>query len=88
LDAKLITVSSLNYEDQQFTIKDLLMNEQIIKKNHLTIERELNQVLITKYFTTGFTKYSSGSTVLESRNLEYCSLVAPDILQYSSTAGS
>ncbi len=82
LDAKL-TVSYVGYEDLQFTIKDLLMNEQNCKKIILqSSNEELNQVLITKYFTTGLQKYSDGSIVLESKKFGILpGLVAPDILQ-------
>ncbi|MBC5841626.1 carboxypeptidase-like regulatory domain-containing protein [Flavobacterium sp. F-380] len=78
-----LNISYIGYADQQFTVKDLLMNEQNCKKIILqTSNEELNQVLITKYFTTGLQKYLDGSTVLESKKFGILpGLVAPDILQ-------
>ncbi|MBX9889152.1 MAG: TonB-dependent receptor [Flavobacteriaceae bacterium] len=78
-----LNISYIGYEDQQFNVKDLLMNEQNCKKIILqTSNEELNQVLITKYFTTGLQKYLDGSTVLESKKFGILpGLVAPDILQ-------
>jgi hypothetical protein len=79
----IVSISYVGYENQQFSAKELLSNGESCKIITLqSSTEELNQVLITKYLTTGLQKYIDGSTVLNTRKFGILpGLIDPDILQ-------
>jgi hypothetical protein len=79
----IISISYVGYENQQFSAKELLSNGNSCKTITLqSSNEELNQVLITKYLTTGLQKYIDGSTILNTRKFGILpGLIDPDILQ-------
>ncbi|MFI0430834.1 carboxypeptidase-like regulatory domain-containing protein [Mariniflexile sp. HMF6888] len=79
----IITVSYLGYKSQELNAKQFF-SEANNCKHILLVENkeELNQVLITKFLTTGFQKLLDGSTVLNTKAFGILpGLTDPDILQ-------
>ena len=78
-----VKISYIGFQDQQFRAKDLFNNNENCRNIILQASNEqLNQVLITKYLTTGLQKHLDGSTVLNTKNFGILpGLVTPDILQ-------
>tara|TARA_R110000868_G_scaffold411545_1_gene705223 strand:- start:111 stop:2681 length:2571 start_codon:yes stop_codon:yes gene_type:complete len=79
----LITVSYLGYKSQQLSPKEFFSESNNCKQIVLVENKEeLNQVLITKFLTTGIQKLIDGSTVLNTKAFGILpGLTEPDILQ-------
>jgi len=78
-----VLISYLGYKTQEFTAKDLFANNDDCSTIFLEEKNlELNQVLITKFLTTGLQKNIDGSTVLNTKKFGILpGLTDPDILQ-------
>ncbi|MBP0904402.1 carboxypeptidase-like regulatory domain-containing protein [Mariniflexile gromovii] len=78
-----ISISYLGYKSQQFIAKQFFSETAHCNQIVLIENKEvLNQVLITKFLTTGFQKLMDGSTVLNTKNFGILpGLTEPDILQ-------
>lgn len=82
-----VKISYLGYKPQEFYVKDLFSNDG--ECNTILLEEtklELNQVLITKFLTTGLQKNIDGSTVLNTKKFGILpGLTEPDVLQSIQT---
>ena len=78
-----VIISYLGYKSQEFFAKDLFVNTDSCSKILLEESNlELNQVLITKFLTTGLQKNIDGSTVLNTEKFGILpGLIEPDVLQ-------
>jgi hypothetical protein len=78
-----ITISYLGYKSQELNAKQFFSEANNCKQIILIENKEeLNQVLITKFLTTGFQKLLDGSTVLNTKTFGILpGLTDPDILQ-------
>ena len=79
----IVTISYLGFKDQQFSAASLFRKkdkcEQIELKENVEV---LNQIIITKFLTSGLQKRSDGSTVLNTEKFGILpGLSDPDILQ-------
>lgn len=79
----LLKVSYLGYQSREFSVKQLFSASDECYQIELIEESvELNQVLITKFLTTGLQKRLDGSTVLNTEKFGILpGLTDPDILQ-------
>ena len=82
-----ITISYLGFKSLQIPAKYFFSETNACKQLVLTENKEeLNQVLITKFLTTGFQKLLDGSTVLNTQSFGILpGLTDPDILQSIQT---
>jgi len=80
---KTIIISFLGYETQVFKAADLIFLENTCKTIEMQVKSEaLNQILITKFLTTGLQKHIDGSTVLNTEKFGILpGLIEPDIMQ-------
>jgi len=78
-----ITISYLGFKSQQIRVESLFNENGICNTIALEENHEiLNQVLITKFLTTGLQKLIDGSTVLNTEKFGVLpGLIEPDILQ-------
>ncbi|MGE5944696.1 MAG: TonB-dependent receptor [Flavobacteriales bacterium] len=78
-----ITISYLGFKSQQISVESLFNEGGICETITLEENQEtLNQVLITKFLTTGLQKLIDGSTVLNTEKFGILpGLTEPDILQ-------
>ena len=79
----LVTISYLGFKSEQILAKSLFNKDNACQTIVLLENREtLNQVLITKFLTTGLQKRVDGSTVLNTEKFGILpGLIEPDILQ-------
>jgi hypothetical protein len=79
----IITISYLGFKSLQISPKDFFSDTNDCYQFELIENKEaLNQVLITKFLTTGFQKLVDGSTVLNTKAFGLLpGLTEPDILQ-------
>ncbi len=79
----IVTISYLGFKDQQFSAASLFRNKDNCEQIELKESAEvLNQIIITKFLTTGLQKRSDGSTVLNTEKFGILpGLSDPDILQ-------
>jgi len=78
-----ITISYLGFKDQIITARAFFDSQQGCKPITLLVDNQmLNEVLITKYLTTGLQKLIDGNIVLNTEQFGILpGLIAPDILQ-------
>ncbi|MEN3322922.1 carboxypeptidase-like regulatory domain-containing protein [Mariniflexile soesokkakense] len=83
----MITISYLGFNSRQFPVQQFFSEIASCKQIVLVENKEeLNQVLITKFLTTGFQKLIDGSTVLNTKAFGILpGLTDPDILQSIQT---
>ena len=79
----IVTISYLGFKDQQFSAASLFRKKDNCEQIELKESAEvLNQIIITKFLTTGLQKRSDGSTVLNTEKFGILpGLSDPDILQ-------
>jgi hypothetical protein len=79
----IITISYLGFKSQEISPKQFFSENNNCYQIELIENKEtLNQVLITKFLTTGFQKLLDGSTVLNTKTFGLLpGLTEPDILQ-------
>ena len=78
-----LIISYLGYESRQFRASELFLESSSCSKIILSTKNEaLNQVVISKFLTTGLESRMDGSTVLKTKKFGILpGLVEPDILQ-------
>lgn len=78
-----VIISFLGFQTQSIIAKSLLFTNKDCKTLFLEEKREaLNEVLISKYLTTGLQKQTDGSTVLNTKKFGILpGLTEPDVLQ-------
>lgn len=81
--AAVITISYLGYKSKQISVKSLFTEDQSCATVILLEDKEtLNEVVITKFLTTGLQRLKDGSTVLNTKEFGILpGLTEPDILQ-------
>lgn len=79
----LLKISFLGYKTQQISVQNLFSSNAICQSILLSeTNEELNQIVITKFLTTGLQKLLDGSTVLNTEAFGILpGLIEPDILQ-------
>ncbi|MDD7884824.1 TonB-dependent siderophore receptor [Flavivirga sp. 57AJ16] len=80
---KTVTISFLGFETQVFKASDLRLLQNTCKTITMQVKNEeLNQVLISKFLTTGLQKRIDGSTILNTEKFGVLpGLTEPDIMQ-------
>ncbi|MFD1163921.1 TonB-dependent receptor plug domain-containing protein [Hwangdonia seohaensis] len=80
---KSIIISFLGFETQVFKAADLMLLNNTCKTIEMQVKSEaLNQILITKFLTTGLQKRIDGSTILNTEKFGILpGLAEPDIMQ-------